>query len=611
MLRNPFLRNILLVSILFATLFPLYALFYTIPSYKKLLIHETEHEATRFVRSLVASNNLDQSELNRSGISPALIRVASQLKEEGWLVKLRIFSSRGVIIFSSDKEEVGTVNEKDYFREIVAKGQTYSKMVRKESVTAEGIWTDRDLVETYVPVMLNERFQGAMEVYSDVTDAQQGLNALSQQSFVNLLLASAGLLLMLLMLLFRANNSIRAREEAEIALSRANEELEDRVARRTLELSTANQKLASEITERKKAQLAQKDAFVAISEARDRIDAIITSVADALLVTDSQDKIVLINPAAEALFGVKAESVIGSNLSEVVSDDELLLKISKARNELRGTDAIEFDFDTTLMSDRKIHQVRASRLRDLNSRSKGLILLIHDVTRERQIEQMKIEFVSMAAHELQTPRTMILGYSELMLEKSKEFNPAEQADFLRIINDKSAELSRLIDDILDLSRIENGRGMQLQFNRIEPESLCRDLLTDFEVANPEHRFLLEAVATDLAINGDEARLAQVMENLLGNAIKYSPDGGLIRVVLEQEENWLKISVIDQGIGMTVLEMEHAFERFFRGDASNTAARGTGLGLSISRYIIEAHGGKIDIHSEKGTGTCLEIYLPLQ
>jgi len=609
MLKIPFLRNIFVVAFLFAIIFPVYDLFFIIPSYQALLVQETEREAARFVRFMTVSNHLEEIQLRADNIPESLIEDIHQIKKERILIKLRVFSSSGQIVFSTDSHELGTINKKDYFREVVTKGKIYSKMVRKESITAEGITAKIDLVETYVPMMVDGHFHGAMEVYYDITSGQQGLSSLYQQSLSILVSASSGLLLMTLLVLFRARNSIVARRQAEIALQKSNEYLEDRVAQRTKELSTTNQLLAAEISERKKAQQAQKQAFIATLEARDRIDAIISSVADALLVTDHQDCILLINPAAETLFNVKSTDVLGRRLPDVIGYDELLLQIAKSRTLLSNAESVDFDFEMSHEKTKRVYQGRASRLRETSVNGRGLILLIHDVTRERQIDRMKSEFVSMAAHELQTPLTMVLGYSELLLDQTKQFEPSEKAGFLQIINNKSIELSGLIDDILDLSRIEDGRGLKLDFTYFDAAALFRRIVSSFEGTNSSHHFVLDLAAEHIFVNADESRLTQVIENLVGNAVKYSPDGGTIRLSLDQEENWVRFGIIDQGIGMSSEEQANAFERFYRADSSNTAVRGTGLGLSISKYIIDAHGGKIDLFSSRGKGTRLEIRLP--
>lgn len=609
MLKIPFLRNILLGAVLFAVIFPLFEMVFTIPSYRGLLIHEAEQEAARFVRFLVSSNSLNKVELHAGHIPSRLIPEMNHLKEEGRMVKLRIFSAQGEIIFSSDSEEIGTINKKGYFREIVAKGKLYSKMVKESAVTAEGVKTDHDLIETYVPIMAKDHFLGAMEVYSDVTLSQQKLSGLSQRSFLSLVIASTGFLALTLILLLRAKQDVLKRQHAEMAVQRANESLEERVRQRTIELSSANQQLAAEISEREKAQKAQKMALATISEARDRIDAIIRSVGDALLVTDHLDTVVLFNPAAEILFQMTADHVIGRSLPEVIGFDALLFEIAKARNELNEVETVEFDFELETSDSKRIYQGRASRLKDTHASTRGLVLLIHDVTRERQIDRMKSEFVSMAAHELQTPLTMILGYSELLLDPEKSFSAQELKDFLNIINDKSVELSRLIDDILDLSRIEEGRDIQIAPCPLDMGRLCEQILFPFEKANPQHRFVLERPQEALMVSADEVRMRQVMENLLGNAVKYSPEGGLVRVRLVGEKDCLNVDIIDQGIGMSEEQIKNAFERFYRGDASNTAVRGAGLGLSIARYIVTAHGGSIELHSTRGKGVKVQIRLP--
>ena len=610
MLKIPFLRNILLISLLFSAVFPLYELLFTIPNYQHLLMREAEREAAKFVHFLVTSYHLEDFDLGAGRVPNRLVREISHLKDTEDIYKLRVFSPQGEIVYSTEAKEIGTFNRKGYFYEIVAKGHFYSKAVAREAITAEGVTSDRDMVETYVPIMVADQFKGALEVYTDITRPQKQFSGQARKSFLTLLAASGSLLLVALVLLWGARKNIQARVEAEQALQKSNEELEGRVVQRTLELSQTNQQLSTEVVERKKAQFAQREAFVAISEARDRINAIVFSVADALLVMDSHDLVVLINPAAESLFEVRGKEILGRPLGEFARCDELLAAIGEARSGLRQQELVEFDFAMNRSGENRVYQGRTSLLRETAVDGKGLILLIHDVTLERQIERMKSEFVSMAAHELQTPLTMILGYSELLLDPEKEFSAGEVTDFLRIINEKAVELSTLTDDILDLSRIEDGRGMNLHFSQANISAICRRLIEEFRGANPMHSFSIDIAPEDLIVSVDESRLTQVIENLLGNAVKYSPEGGEIRLVLGREENWLCIEIHDCGIGMSEEQLHNAFERFYRGDASNTAVRGTGLGLSIAKMIVDAHGGRIDIRSQLGEGTLVEIRLPL-
>lgn len=611
MLKISFLRNILLISLFFAVVFPLYDVLYLIPAYKNLMITEVESDAVRFVRSLVISNHLEDFNFEKDIIPETLIETVNVLRSEQMLFKLRVFSSQGKIVYSTEEKEIGTFNKRDYFVEIVAKGKTYAKMVKRKTLTAEGIQLDTDQVETYVPLVYKGAFHGAMEVYYDVSAGQNQLRSLSYKSFFTLLFVALGLLCTTLLVLSRAYAHYRARERAEGLLKETNEALEDRVRQRTEELSQANQALSAEITERRKAQQAQKSAYEQALDAHNRINAIISSVADAVLVTDAQDRLVLINPAAETLFSVRGQEVVGAHLPEVIGFDSLLLQISKAHVRLKEKSLVEFDFRIEIEDQERVYQGRTSRLLDASTAtSKGLVLLIHDVTRERQIDRMKSEFVSMAAHELQTPLTMVLGYSELLLDPSKDFAPEEQKDFLHIVNDKAIELSRLVDDILDLSRIEEGKGLHLTFRPLLLGQICQKLVTRFERDHRQHRFLLELPAPEPSLEADGVRLMQVVENLLSNAVKYSPNGGLIRVAVHQREDWLQLDVIDQGLGMREEEKDRAFERFYRADASNTAIRGVGLGLSISRYIVNAHGGEIRIFSSKGQGTRVEVSLPL-
>lgn len=610
MLKIPFLRNILLIAFICAIFFPIYNLLYISPSYQELLVQQTEREASRFVRFMILSNHLDEIELRQKSISVSLSKNIHALKDEKQLIKLRIFSPSGEIVFSTVTPEVGTINNKAYFRDVVARGHIYSKMVHKQSATAEGVVTAIDLVETYVPVMIDGHFHGAMEVYYDITAGQKALAVLSRHSLSVLLAASGGLLFITLLVLFNARNSIAARDQAEASLQRVNDELENRVTVRTEDLSAANQLLATEIFERKKAQKALQQALLASLEERERIDSIISSVTDALLVTDHQDNILLINPAAAMLFNVNAVEVLGRRLPDVVGYDELLLEIAKSRIELGKTESVDFDFMMSREGTKHVYQGRASRLCEKSVNRDGLVLLVHDVTDERHIDQMKSEFVSMAAHELQTPLTMILGYSEILLDASKNFKPEEKREFLQIINGKTVELSRLVDDILDLSRIEKGQGLQLTFTPVDLVALSRQLVVDLEQTSASHRIVVEHAVPVILVASDRMRLMQMLDNLLTNAVKYSPAGGLIRIVLSQAEGWAQMAIIDQGIGMSAEEIANAFERFYRADSSITAVRGVGLGLSITKHIVDAHGGGIEIFSRTGKGTRVEIRLPL-
>ena len=240
-----------------------------------------------------------------------------------------------------------------------------------------------------------------------------------------------------------------------------------------------------------------------------------------------------------------------------------------------------------------------------------MVLLIHDVTRERELDRLKNAFLGMAAHELNAPLAAILGFSELLAtaDSSVQFTPEKREEYLQLIHNKALELSRLVDDLLDISRVEAGQPLILDYEAVRLDDLLREAVRPYQEKSQRHRFELHIATAQTEIAADAGRIRQVLNNLVSNAVKYSPQGGLIRVSLEQLNGTCRFSVADQGVGMTTEQVEHIFDRFYRADSSNTAVQGVGLGMSIVRHIIQAHRGAIRVESELGRGTTVQVDLP--
>lgn len=239
----------------------------------------------------------------------------------------------------------------------------------------------------------------------------------------------------------------------------------------------------------------------------------------------------------------------------------------------------------------------------------GMVGILMDVTHEREIDRMRSDFVSTTAHEFQTPLTAIIGFCEVLLSL-EDIPPATQREYLGIIHERGEFLSQLVNRFLDVSRIESGRPIPLDTQPCHPDPLLRRLLKNYLSKAGGHRIELHLDPHSPLILIDEVRFAQVIENLLSNALKYSPAGSLIRIGGETRGASYVITVSDEGPGMTAEQRGRIFDKFYRIDSSNQAPSGTGLGLYISRAIVIAHGGTLEVDAAPGGGSCFTVTVPL-
>lgn len=342
-----------------------------------------------------------------------------------------------------------------------------------------------------------------------------------------------------------------------------------------------------------------------LQSAGERLEKIFRSLADGLVVIDGEERVLLLNPAAERLLDLQQKPLFGATLAEIVRDRRLLRRFRTAVRATRPDRQFEYQVGTERP---RVVAVEVTSVEEEGEMA-GIAFLLRDVTNERELDRLKSEFVSTAAHELRTPLTAILGFSELLLLRD-DFSPEQKHDFLGFIHQKAESLAAIISDLLDLSRIEAGRGLDLHRERCDLNFLIRETVQLYGPSDERHGLALTLPEEPVELPVDRGKIVQVLENLLSNAIKYSPRGGLVEVTAALVAGAYQVSVRDQGIGMTREEAARAFEKFYRADSSNAAAAGTGLGLSIARYIVEAHGGHIWLESRKGQGTVASFSLPL-
>lgn len=250
-----------------------------------------------------------------------------------------------------------------------------------------------------------------------------------------------------------------------------------------------------------------------------------------------------------------------------------------------------------------------------------ILLTIRDITPEkeaqralREMDQLKSDFISTAAHELSTPLTAIMGFTDLLLDpiSSKHLSEEERRDFLRGIMERGETLNRMIKDFLDLSRIESGLPLPLELKATDITAVLKKIVGFHQLQKVDHNFILELPEdpTNPLLNLDQHRINQVLENLLSNAVKYSPAGTTIHIKGKEETDAWSIKIQDQGMGMSQEQVEKIFNKFYRANDANTQIKGLGLGMSIVKQIVDTHGGSIQVESREGEGTTVTLLLPV-
>jgi len=321
------------------------------------------------------------------------------------------------------------------------------------------------------------------------------------------------------------------------------------------------------------------------------------------------------NPGFQTLFAGLVDVEAGFSCEEF--ERQLLAHTSQPDKlkpvfDLTQTQQGQLHFDAFVLADHPQSVFERTVCFDNSSNTVGSIMHFRDVTDAYEVDRMKTEFLSTAAHELRTPLANIFGYTELLIKA--RFDAERQAEMLGIIYNQTRRLSSIIDDLLDLARIESRAGETFRFEQHDLLQLIDSVLKEMELELRHRQLNYSPTSGDFKLSCDGDKIEQVIENLLSNAIKYSPQATLITLSVEAEASegraGFMLCIEDQGMGMDADELEHVFDRFFRADNSGQIP-GTGLGMAIVREIIQHHHGWISIDSEPDDGTRVTVWLPQQ
>jgi len=377
-------------------------------------------------------------------------------------------------------------------------------------------------------------------------------------------------------------------EQALQDLRRGNRELDQRVADRTLDLAEA---------------LAREHGVAG------RNQAILESIADGVIVFDRQSQAIIANPAITRLIEQPADEIVGYDVEALMSDSvvgvdrDIVLDLVQDRETRHPSIKLEWG--------QKTLSVSFAPVRGQNGEVTGTVGVFRDFTREAELDRMKNDFISIASHELRTPLTSIRGYLDLVLMGAAGPIDAQQRSFLQIVKENTDRLHELVNDLLDISRIESGR-VELDVNVVSLPGLIKEVTTLFRNQfQAKGLNLIVDVPEDLPqILADSARLSQVFRNLVSNAYKYTSDGSVI-IQAHAADGSVRIDIQDSGIGISKADLDKLFTRFFRAeDPLVREQAGTGLGLNITKSLVEMHGGKIWAESTVGAGTTFSVALPV-
>jgi len=345
---------------------------------------------------------------------------------------------------------------------------------------------------------------------------------------------------------------------------------------------------------------------------KNKTETILRNIADGVIVTDPQNRILLINFVAERWFGLRTTDVVGKPVRQLIENEKLTSFVEHTADapSKEAPQNIEITIETHDAWKPVVLQARAARITNEKGELIGIVSILRDVTREKEIDQLKTELVSMVAHELRSPLTCISGFSELLLDK--EVTREQSEEYASIIMKESNRLSELINKFLDISRIESGKS-QVRKTPVDMKMLIRKVL-DFnaQLADKKHiRLHFEAPEKVSTVQVDRDMMEQVILNLFSNAIKYSEENAEVTLRIKENADTLVIDVQDTGFGISRKSLPHIFEKFYRITDNEQVQdiTGSGLGLALVKEIVEIHGGKISVRSKLGKGSVFTFTLP--
>ena len=541
----------------------------------------------RLAEEQISTGNLP---LESASVEPLVHEMASRA-----FSRVTVILADGRVIGDSEEDPARMVNHAD-------RPEVIEALRGQRGVSSRWSPTlNQEMMYVAVPLNVQGQIVGVVRTAVPTTWVNRALQKISVRLYLTALVASVIVAILSLAVSRRINRSLQELTRAAEAFARGQRDrhLPATETEEFRSLAGAMNYMAGELNSQLQTVLRQ----------RNQLEALLSSMQDGVLAVDSQENLIILNDSAARLIGVDPAKSLGRSIQEIVRNSDLQRFVADAlasEGPTRGEIVLEHEGEQFL-------HAHGAVLRDSQGKDIGAVVVLHDVTRLKRLENVRKDFVANVSHELRTPITLIKGFMETLLD-GKTHSIEDTERFLGIVAKQAERLNAIIEDLLSLSRIEQEHDKaQLAVEDTEVRKVLQSAANTCEPKAQGKNIPLE-IACDAGLQApiNAPLLEQAVINLIDNAIKYSEPGQPVQISAAAGDKDLTVAVRDRGCGITKEHLPRIFERFYRVDKSRSRSLGgTGLGLSIVKHIAHAHGGRVDVESIPDRGSTFYIHLPLK